>query len=75
MIYNKIKSENQELKRLLEIEREKVERLTAQLSGERKCGEYCHTCKHRFVKNAPMVPTTVYGCLLNCDCKDFEKAQ
>ena len=39
--------------------------------AERKCGEYCHICKHRFVKNQGLSLVPSYGCLLDCDCKDF----
>lgn len=76
---NSVLFESQQQNNLYKIKVEsmgqEIERLKAQLRGDRVCDGYCSLCKHGikgtgfspFIGNYPK-----WGCSLDCKCKDFE---
>lgn len=63
-----------------EIELElKIEKLKAQIRGDRVCDGYCEKCKHGIKDYASGIcigpPIPYYQCALNCKCKDFERKE
>ena len=63
-----------------EIELElKIEKLKAQIRGDRVCDGYCKNCKHSICTPNNDIFTGVicytYQCALDCRCKDFERKE
>ena len=63
-----------------EIELElKIEKLKAQIRGDRVCDGYCKNCKHSIATLNDNIfadaSCYTYKCTLNCKCKDFERKE
>lgn len=82
-LFNKKKTEQYErelcgMKEDIDALRKENHILKQKISGERTCSGYCSACKNKIVETHYSFGTGTYNtytCILDCKCKDFQKAE